>query len=464
MTTAKVQIWGMTIGYISWENKSRTASFEFEKKFLKSGLDIAPLSMPINKIDSSKIYTVESTSEIDYLTYKGLPHILTDSLPDAFGNSIINAWLATQGRRLESFNPVERLCYTGKRGTGALEYYPAINVVDETSTLVNIERLVKLSEDILSKRKGFNVDLSDEAAIKDIIRVGTSAGGARPKAIIAFNEETKEIRSGQVDAPEGFSHWLLKIDGVRETGLGETEELGRIEYAYFLMAKDCHIEMSDCRLLEEGRRAHFMTRRFDRIGNEKLHMQSLNAISGMNFRFLGTYSYEQVFSVLKRLKLPYRNIDQLYRRMVFNIISRNCDDHSKNISFLMDRNGNWSLAPAYDVCYAYNPTGKFNFQHFLSVNGKYNDIRDNDILEVGAKEGIKNRKEIIEQVKDVASRWPEYSKKVGLSMGKVAMMLKNDKKKDSTAVVKPSNKLKDATDNVKKNSRPGQSPGRNMKL
>lgn len=416
MTAAEVKIWGMTVGYISWDDKSRVGSFEFEKKFLKTGLDIAPLSMPISEISSSGIYIKESTSETDYLTYKGLPHILTDSLPDAFGNSIINAWLATQGRRLESFNPVERLCYTGKRGIGALEYYPAINVVDDTSAPVSIEKLVKLSEEILSKREGFNVDLSDgETAIKDIIRVGTSAGGARPKAIIAFNEDTKEVRSGQVDAPDGFSHWLLKIDGVRETGLGETKDIGRIEYAYHLMAKECHIEMSDCRLLEEGGRAHFMTQRFDRVGNEKLHMQSLNAISEMNFRFQGTYSYEQVFAVLKRLKLSFRDIDQLYRRMIFNVVSRNCDDHSKNISFLMDRDGNWSLTPAYDVCYAYDPTGRFNFQHFLSINGKYNDIRYSDFLEIGAREGIKNRKEIIEQVKDVVSRWPEYAKEAGLT-------------------------------------------------
>lgn len=416
MSVAEVKIWGMVIGYISWDDKTKGGLFEFERKFLKSGLDIAPLSMPLSEINPSRIYTRTSTSEMDYLTYKGLPQILTDSLPDTFGNSIINAWLAIHGRQLESFNPVERLCYTGKRGIGALEYYPAIHVVDEISTPVNIEKLVKLSEDILSERNRFKVDLLDgEAAIKDLIRVGTSAGGARPKAVITFNEETGEIRSGQVDAPDGFSHWLLKIDGVREKGLGRTKSLGRIEYAYHLMAKSCGIGMSDCRLLEEGGRAHFMTRRFDRAGNEKLHMQSLNAMSGMNYRLTGTYSYEQVFAVLKRLKFSYTDIDQLYRRMVFNVVSRNCDDHTKNISFLMDRNGKWSLTPAYDVCYAYDPAGRFNYQHFLSVNGKYNDIGYHDILETGAREGIRNRKEIIEQVNDVVSRWFEYADAAGLS-------------------------------------------------
>ena len=416
MTVAEVKIWEMVVGYISWDDRSRTGSFEFERKFLKNGLDVAPLTMPLSGINPSSIYTRSSTSEIDYLTYKGLPQVLSDSLPDAFGNSIIEAWLATQGRRIESFNPVERLCYTGKRGMGALEYHPALTVVDDISTPVSVEKLVELSEKILLERNRFKVDLSDgEVAIKDIIRVGTSAGGARPKAVIAFNEKNGEIRSGQVDAPDGFSHWLLKMDGVRETTLGRTKNIGRIEYAYHLMAKNCGIEMADCRLLEEGGRAHFMTSRFDRVGNEKLHIQSLNAMSGMNFRNTGTYSYEQVFSVLKRLKLSYREIDQLYRRMVFNIVARNCDDHTKNISFLMDKNGKWSLTPAYDVCYAYDPAGRFNYQHFLSVNGKYNNIENNDILEVGAREGIKNRKEITEQVKDVVSRWPEYAKAAGLS-------------------------------------------------
>ena len=415
MTVAEVKIWGIVVGYISWNDKSKTGSFEFERKFLNSGLDIAPLSMPVSEINPSGIYTRASTSDIDYLTYKGLPQVLTDSLPDAFGNSIIEAWLATQGRRIESFNPVERLCYTGKRGMGALEYHPALHVVDDISTPVSIEKLVELSEKILSERDRFKVDFSDgETAIKDIIRVGTSAGGARPKAVIAFNSDTGEIRSGQVDVPDGFVHWLLKIDGVHDTSLGQSNDIGRIEYAYHLMAKSCDIEMSNCRLLEEGGRAHFMIRRFDRVGNEKLHIQSLNAMSNMNFRFLGTYSYEQVFAVLKRLKLSYRDIEQLFRRMVFNVVSRNCDDHSKNISFLMDKNGEWSLTPAYDVCYAYDPTGRFNFQHFLSVNGKYNDIGYKDILEVGVKEGIKNRKEIVEQVVDVVSRWSEYAQSTGV--------------------------------------------------
>ena len=415
MTVAEVRIWGNVIGYVSWEDKSRASSFEFEKKFLQSSLDISPLSMPLGKVNPSEIYKSTSISETDYQTYKGLQHFLTDSLPDAFGNSIIEVWLATQGRKLESFNPVERLCYTGKRGIGALEYYPAINVVDDISATVNIEKLVKLSEKILYERKKFKVDLMDgEAAITDIIRVGTSAGGARPKAVIAYNERTHEIRSGQVDAPDGFSHWILKIDGVRETGLGQTKDVGRIEYAYHLMAKDCEIKMSDCMLLEEGGRAHFMTRRFDRTGNEKLHMQSLNAMSGINYRLTGTYSYEQVFTELMRLRLSYQEIEQMFRRMVFNVVSRNCDDHSKNIAFLMGQNGKWSLAPAYDVCYAYDPAGRFNFQHFLSVNGKFNDIAYKDIIEVGAKVGIKNRRFVVEQVIDTVLRWSEYAQRTGV--------------------------------------------------
>jgi len=416
MTVAEVKIWEHVVGWISWDEVRRTGIFEFEKEFIKTGLDISPIAMPVNKVNPSEIYTFTSNSENDFKGYKGLPHVLSDSLPDAFGNNIINAWLAANGRQPESFNPVERLCYTGKRGMGALEYYPAINFIKNTSVKVSIEQLVQLSAEILSSRNTFKTDLSDgDLAIKEIMRVGTSAGGARPKAVIAFNQKTGEIRSGQVDAPAGFEHWLLKIDGVSENGIEQKNEAGRIEYAYYLMAKSSNIEMAECRILEENDRAHFMTRRFDRIGNEKVHIQTLHAMRRMNFINIATYSYEQAFSVLKQLKLSYHDIEQLYRRMVFNVISRNCDDHTKNLSFTMNRNGKWSLSPAYDICYAYDPTGRFNFQHFLSVNGKYNEIEYSDLWEVGAREGIKNRKEIIEQVREAVSRWHEYAKLAGVS-------------------------------------------------
>jgi serine/threonine-protein kinase HipA len=377
--------------------------------------DVAPIAMPITA-NSSRIYSFDAMSELDYAAYKGLPYMLADSLPDNFGNTVINHWLQSQGRLPESFTPVERLCYTGTRGIGALEYFPVLGGLSTTSVKLQVNKLVHLADIMLSERSDFKTVISEgEDAVKAILLVGTSAGGARPKAIIAYNETTGEIRSGQVDAPEGFSHWLLKIDGVNDFDLGATKNMGRIEYAYYLMAKDCGIEMSDCRLLEEGGRAHFMTRRFDRIGNNKLHMQSINAIAGMNYKNGGMYSYEQVFTLLRKMKLSYPEIEQQFRRMILNYLSKNCDDHTKNISLLMNRQGVWSLSPAYDVCYAYNAGGRYNYQHFLSVNGKFNNVNRADLLRIGDREGIKDRESIYDRIQNVVSKWEKYAENAGLS-------------------------------------------------
>ena len=415
---AEVRLWDMVVGYLSLDKNGMSSVFRFDPDFLKKGLDIAPVMLPLNSMDGSKVLTFIPEDEADFRTYKGLPEFIADSLPDSFGNKVINAWLVRQGRNVNDFTSIERLCYTGKRGVGALEYFPVLGGEDYIAD-VNIEALVQLANEVLDERRSLHTHFSrGDEALLSIVRVGASAGGARPKAVIAYNPHTGDIRSGQIAAiPEGFEHWLIKLDGVSKSeSLGLSSGMGRVEYAYHLMAKDCGIEMSDCRLLEEGGRAHFMTRRFDRTSsNEKVFMQSLNAIARMNYGQLDTHYYEQLFATIREMRLPHAAIEQQYRRMVFNVMAKNCDDHPKNVSFLMDRNGNWSLSPAYDVSYAYDPSGFWNKRHLMGINGKFENFTKQDFEKVGIAEGIKKRKEIIEQIGEVVSRWPAYAQIAGVN-------------------------------------------------
>jgi len=401
---AKVNIWGQFAGAVAWDESSKSASFEFDRSFLRKGLDLSPLKMSLAEAENGTVFSFNS---LNYETFKGLPGLLADSLPDRFGNKIIDAWLAASGKTSQSMNPIERLCYIGRRGMGALEFEPA--VMSERSNPIEIENLVKLAKDILSSRKEFRADLTDDG-VHEIFRVGTSAGGARAKAVIAYNPTTGEVRSGQIDGLKGFEYWLIKFDGVSETQLLETKGYGNIEYAYYLMALDCGIEMSECKLLHENGRSHFMTKRFDRLGEEKTHMQTLCAIAHFDYNDPRSYAYEQVFQVMRQLHLPYSDAEQLFRRMVFNVIAQNRDDHTKNISFLMDKTGKWQLSPAYDVTYAYDPSNKWISAHQLSVNGKRTDIRNEDMIEVAKKMNIKKPLEIIEQVIDSVNRWNEFAK------------------------------------------------------
>ncbi len=415
-SVAEVKLWGRTIGAVSLEDGSQVAAFEYDAAFARSGIEISPITMPL----SSRVYTFPDLSQA---TFHGLPGLLADSLPDRFGNALINAWLATQGRLPESFNAVERLCYTGERGMGALEFSPAIGPKAHKGNRIQVDRLVELASEVLKHRNNLQASFADEGkrqALADILRVGTSAGGARAKAVIAWNPETNEVRSGQVPAGEGFEYWLLKFDGVKgnkDKELEDPQGYGVIEYAYSKMARDCGIEMSECRLFEENGRRHFMTRRFDRLASgEKLHMQSLGALAHFDFNQAGAYAYEQALLVIRQLELPMRAIEEQFRRMVFNIIARNQDDHVKNIAFLMDKSGSWSLAPAFDMTYSYNPSGAWTASHQMTLNGK----RDNFVLDdfracAKAASMKRGRAEvIIKEVQDTVARWRSYAEEAGV--------------------------------------------------
>lgn len=414
MTSASIQLYGTPIGAVSWDPDRELGIFEYDPGFLGSGIAVAPITMPLGP----GRFSFPSLSRD---TFKGLPGLLADSLPDKFGNLLINQWLTQQGRSPASFNPVERLCYLGTRAMGGLEFQPTL-LPDYPSETLHLAALVQLANDALASRESLHANLSQPPeALATILRVGTSAGGARAKAVIAWNPITGEIRSGQVPFAPDFEPWLLKFDGVsanHDKELNDPLGYGRIEYAYHLMARDAGITMSDCRLLEENGRAHFMTRRFDRGPNgEKFHMQSLCAIGHFDFNLAGAYSYEQAFQIARRLDLPQADLTELYRRALFNIITRNQDDHTKNIAFLMDRSGGWRLAPAYDLIYAYNPTGAWTHRHQMTLNGKRDDFLTSDLLTAGEAANLKppKAKAILRQVRAAAANWRNHAESAGVS-------------------------------------------------
>jgi len=415
-SVAEVRLWGKTIGAVSLGEGAEVAAFEYDPAFAQSGIEVSPLLMPL----SGRVY---SFPELPRKTFHGLPGLLADSLPDRFGNALVDAWLATQGRTPGSFSALERLCYTGTRGMGALEFAPVIGPRARLSSKVHVDRLVELASDILSRRDELQVSFAEEgsaSALTEILRVGTSAGGARAKAVIAWNPLTREVRSGQVPAGEDFEYWILKFDGVsgnRDRELDDPTGYGAIEYACYLMAMDCGIEMSACRLLEENGRRHFMTRRFDREGNgAKIHMQSLCALAHYDFNLAGAYSYEQALQLIRRLGLPMASVEQQFRRMVFNLVVRNQDDHVKNIAFLMDRSGNWKLSPAFDVVYSYNPDGVWTATHQMSVNGKRDGFTMDDLEACARAASMKRGRAatILAEVIEGVSQWPGYADKAGV--------------------------------------------------
>ena len=419
MNTAYIEIWGELVGAIAWDNVSGYATFEYDPKFKNIGWDLAPFQMPISgakRIFSFPALRKKADPALD--TFKGLPGLLADALPDRYGHELINLWLAQLGRPLDSMNPVETLCFIGTRGMGALEFLPAIPKENKRALSVEIDRLVDMARKMLNKKEAFvtNLRKDEEKAMLEIFRIGTSAGGARPKAVIAYNEETGEVKSGQTIAPKGFEHWLIKLDGVSDVQLGASHGYGRVEMAYYNMALACGIDMMPSRMLEENGRAHFMTKRFDREGGaSKHHIQTFCAIKHFDYNLITSFSYEQLFQTLRELKLPYPDAEQLFRRMVFNVVARNCDDHTKNFAFRLKKGSKWELAPAYDVCHAYQPKHQWVSQHSLSINGKRTHITKEDLLVIG--KSIKNKKaaETIEEISHTVSQWKYFADEVTVS-------------------------------------------------
>lgn len=403
MVNAEVILWGERIGAIAWDERRNVAVFRYDGNFATKGIELSPLMMPVVK---NKIYEFP---ELRSNTFSGLPGMLADALPDTFGRALLDKWLVTIGKSFA--NPIERLCYQGKRGMGALEFVPAYADYLENSEKLEIDSLIEVANQVLQNKEAFHTNLKTDAqeAIANIIRVGTSAGGQRAKAVIAYNETTGEVRSGQTTAPDGFDYWLIKLDGVTNKELGDPMHFGEIEYIHYLLAKAAGINMTECRLYREHDRAHFMTRRFDRVNGHKLHMQTLCGLAHYDFNMLHAYSYEQAFGIMRRLRLTYPEAEEFYRRMVFNVVARNQDDHTKNISFLMNHKGEWRLSPAYDMSWAYNPNGGWTSTHQMSINNKWDNITREDLLTVASEMNIKRAKQIIDQVVEAVSQWPRLA-------------------------------------------------------
>ena len=413
---AKVQLWGRTIGAVSLEEGRNVAAFEYDSQFARSGIQLSPLVMPLSG-------QVHQFPELPRNTFHGLPGLLADSLPDKFGNALIDAWLATQGRSPESFSAVDRLCYTGTRGMGALEFAPVLGPKQRKASKLEVDALVRLAGEVLTHRgqlQGHLHAAGKAKALRDILTVGTSAGGARAKAVIAWNPQTHEVRSGQIAAGDGFEYWLLKFDGVdgnRDKERDDPKGYGAVEFAYHRMAEAAGITMSECRLLEENGRRHFMTRRFDRLADgQKLHLQSLCALAHFDFNQAGAYGYEQALLAIRRLQLPMAAVEEQFRRMVFNVVARNQDDHVKNIAFLMNPLGEWSLAPAFDVTYSFNPAGAWTGTHQMTLNGKRDGFTREDFVQCARSALMKRGRAatILEEVQTTVERWPEFAAEAGV--------------------------------------------------
>jgi serine/threonine-protein kinase HipA len=401
---AKVSMFGMPVGIVHWDGRYEVARFEYVPDFVGRGPEPSPLMMPVHE---GRIY---SFAHLGRDTFQGLPGMLADSLPDTYGRALFDRWLALTGRT--SGNPIESLCFMGTRCMGALEFEPAKDVFHDPDIKIEIDKLVEVAKEALSEKSSFSTHLNDDkkAAVAEILRLGTSAGGQRAKAIIAYNKETGEVRSGQVEAPAGFDYYLIKLDGVSaKAGFKETENYGRLEYSFYQLAKTCGIEMTDCFIMEENGRAHFLTKRFDRKEGRKVHMQTLCGMAHYDYRLHRTYSYEQAFNVMRAIRLSYPEARQMFRRMVFNVVIRNQDDHTKNISFLMEEDGKWHLAPAYDMGYAYNPQGGWTATHQMSVNGKFDHITRNDLLAFASRNNIKDAASVIDEVCEAASHWKDIA-------------------------------------------------------
>ena len=427
VNVAEVWLWNHRVGAVALDALG-VGIFEYDTDFLKLDRDVAPLMMPLE--EARRGHVIHSFPALNPETFKRLPGLLADTLPDKFGQAIVNAWLARQGRSPDDFSIIERLCYTGSRAMGALEFRPG--VIERLSQPVSVEisEMITLIQDVMNHRNSLDVTLTQDEqqtqeALLDILRIGTSAGGARAKAVIAYNEKTGEVLSGQADAPAGFEHWLLKFDGVSDIEFGKTADFGRIEYAYYNMATAAGINMTKCRLLEENGRAHFMTRRFDRVAGNKLHMQSLCAMQHYDFNMAGAYGYEQALMTMRKMKLSKKEQLQQYRRMVFNVIARNQDDHTKNIAFLMNQQGEWSLSPAFDMTHSYKPGEGWTQTHQMSINGKRDHFTRQDLIDVALNNDLKKPEQVIAEISKAVQQWPNFATDAGVSEQKTEAIAKD---------------------------------------
>lgn len=410
MSTQVIEVlaWGKQVGALAQDPKLGCYVFEYSPAWRKTKAELSPRQLPLKPLQS------HAFPQLPKDTFQGLPGMIADALPDTFGNALIDAWMQSRGVDKRSITVLDRLAYMGRRAMGALEFRPTLGERKDRSDALKMNSLIDAARQAVHGDLGS--DAMAHAALAQIIRVGTSAGGARAKAVIAWNPQTQEIRSGQFEVPEGFEHWLLKFDGMGlDSELGIGQDYGRIEYAYHLMALDAGIEMAPCRLLEENGRAHFMTRRFDREKGQKHHLQTLCAMEHLDYKQRATHAYAQAFMLLTHLGLGQDSRDELFRRMAFNVMARNCDDHTKNFAFLLKNKGNWTLAPAYDITHAFNPKGQWTFQHLMSVNGKFSEITREDLLQEASRFGVREPKLILEKIKDVLMDFPSHAKKAGLS-------------------------------------------------
>ena len=418
MISAEVSLYDRILGYLSWDNSRDCAQFEYASDWIAGGLSPAPLMMPL------RAGTIYSFPELRGETFRGLPGLIADALPDRYGRELMKTYLELIGRKEE--NPLETLCYLGNRCMGALEFRPAFE--RPCGAQFEISALVDVAAEALSQKENFVTSFAEDKkkAVADILSLSTSAGGQRAKAVIAYNKLTGEVRSGQIDAPEGFSQYIIKLDGISAgSGLSATQNYGRMEWSFYKLAKSCGVNMADSFIIEENGRAHFVTERFDRRGNEKVHMQTLCAIAHYDFNLLRAYSWEQAFGVMRMLGLGYPDREELFRRIVLNTVIRNQDDHTKNVSFLMDRNGKWSLSPAYDVGYNYNPGGGWTARHQMSVQGKFEGILRRDLLSLADANGIKAAERIIDEVVDACAQWPSTAEGCGVPSEMIASRFEN---------------------------------------
>lgn len=406
-----VRCWGYDVGALALDPRTGYYAFEYYPAFQKSDIELAPLTMPLSQ-SGPRVFPNLPTS-----TYHRLPAFIADSIPDDFGNNLINAWMAQQGISRSQITPLDRLAYMGKRGMGALEFYPT--AIDqayapsalEMSTLVTTARKSLVLDLTGNEAKGFELELAQ------LISVGTSAGGARAKAVVGFNEHTKEFMSGQFSVPADFSHWIIKFDVPSPQEAGNSHEYGRIEYAYHLMAQQCGIDVTDAQLFEVAGRAHFMTKRFDRDDDgSRHHVQTLCALAELDFNVRGVHDYGQLFLAATELGLPFETNDEIFRRLVFNVAASNKDDHTKNHSFILKQGHFWELAPAYDVTHAYGTwPGAWTAQHSMGVNGKFNDIERQDLVDLGRRFSVRAPERVIDGIVDTLSSWPDFARMAGLS-------------------------------------------------